>query len=385
MKAIQLAVVLVSIFTTFNCYGQDSVFTMQGKVEQHTGNIACLAVSQNGKYIASGSWDRSLIVYKADTPNQFSKIHTFTRHSAAVSCAYFSKDGKYLVTGGKDFSVNVLNTEKGFDNFMSFMDFKDAVTQVYIDPKSKFVYASSNDGTLRWYDITDAAANAKPRFIKTAGPIPCFLVAPGAKGFMLGTNTGLINVSDGRGTILKKLVGHTDAINALDATADGKWMASAGNDKKVIIWDLNTGAIKFTLQGHKWKVVSVNFSSDGKYLVSACTGGKILVWETETGKMVKGISIEEGDIRAAVLSADLKELYFAPKIESASKYGFYVYKTPLKKFVPAAKTPGKPGTGTNTGKPGVGTVPGKPGSSTTTPSKPGNTGSKPAGNTSKPK
>ncbi|MEA5609801.1 hypothetical protein VB695_17305, partial [Nodularia spumigena UHCC 0060] len=49
--------------------------------------------------------------------------------------------------------------------------------------------------------------------------------------------------------LIRTLTGHSDSVNAIALTPDGKTVIS-GSDKTIKIWDVETGAQKFTLTGH---------------------------------------------------------------------------------------------------------------------------------------
>jgi serine/threonine protein kinase len=83
---------------------------------------------------------------------------------------------------------------------------------------------------------------------------------------------------------VRALAGHKDWVQAVAFSPDGKWLASAGNDKVVLIWDVTTGNQVRTLLGHGSAVNAVAFSPDGKQLASAGNDGIVRLWDTSTGK-----------------------------------------------------------------------------------------------------
>ena len=52
-----------------------------------------------------------------------------------------------------------------------------------------------------------------------------------------------------RGEVIRKLGGHDDAVYAIACSPDGQWLATAGYDRQIHIWELDTGTLQRTLIG----------------------------------------------------------------------------------------------------------------------------------------
>jgi WD40 repeat protein len=60
------------------------------------------------------------------------------------------------------------------------------------------------------------------------------------------------------------LEGHSDSVNSVAFSSDGKTVASASNDRTVQLWNTATGAYRTLETG--FAIEHVSFSSDGSYL-----------------------------------------------------------------------------------------------------------------------
>jgi WD40 repeat protein len=83
------------------------------------------------------------------------------------------------------------------------------------------------------------------------------------------------------------LTGHRGWVRALVVAPDGSWLASAGIDGKMRIWDLSTGVIHRTLTGHCGSVGELVVAPDGSWLASAggdvVTDWEVRIWDPTTG------------------------------------------------------------------------------------------------------
>lgn len=73
-------------------------------------------------------------------------------HSSEMACIAYSPDGQYIATGGEDSKVKLWNTQSSFC-FVTFSEHTSGVTAVQFSRNKKFLVSSSLDGTVRAFDI----------------------------------------------------------------------------------------------------------------------------------------------------------------------------------------------------------------------------------------
>jgi WD40 repeat protein len=73
----------------------------------HTARVGCVAFSPDGRFLAIGSQDRSVIVWDIATGEE---MWTFRGHQDRVALVAFSPDGRRLASASGDGTIKVWDT-----------------------------------------------------------------------------------------------------------------------------------------------------------------------------------------------------------------------------------------------------------------------------------
>jgi WD40 repeat protein len=106
------------------------------------------------------------------------------------------------------------------------------------------------------------------------------------------------------GTQRGELIGHTGPVKAVAITPDGTWLATAGHDKAVRIWDPPTGTQRRELIGHTGPVNAVAIAPDGTWLATAGHDKAVRIWDPPTGTQRRELIGHTGPVNAVAIAPD---------------------------------------------------------------------------------
>ena len=116
--------------------------------------------------------------------------------------------------------------------------------------------------------------------------------------------------------LLRTLKGNSSSVNCVDASPDGKYLASGSDDETLKLWDVNSGECVLILKGHSDVVNSVVASPDRKYLASGSVDGTIKLWDVNSGECIRTLKGYSDIVKSVCWSHDGDLFSYTVKIWS---------------------------------------------------------------------
>ncbi|KIM23652.1 hypothetical protein M408DRAFT_77303 [Serendipita vermifera MAFF 305830] len=261
---------------------------IQKVVQGHQDMVLSVAFSPNGKRIVSGSEDRTIRVWDAETAEMVAG--PFKGHTGSVNSVAVSPDGTRAVSGSGDTTLRVWDIETAEMIAGPFEGHNERINSVKFSPDGTRVISGSEDKTIRIWDAETAEMLVGPFEGHTAS-VSSVAFSPNGTRIVSGSWDSTIRVWNAANAEMVAGIfeGHNDVVTSVTFSPDGTRIVSGSYDGKIRVWDAETlKLIARPFEGHAYSVMSVEFSGDGTRIVSGSTDMTIRVWDATTTEMIVG-------------------------------------------------------------------------------------------------
>lgn len=298
-------------------------------------------------------------------------IHTIKEHNTAVRGIGFDEDGEYFLTGGRDNVIVVYSMHKNFKPVFTYPIHEQIEASGFITIQGrKFIYTGGSNNILKLWDIkTGELITQSPTPLKTneelliidiiklqtndlflvisdqtliqldlstitTTPLPIVKRIAGNHGiiadikyvgphfnlFALATNSPALRIIDPTKPLeLKLYEGHTDILNAVDVSNDGKWIATASKDNEARLWRWNDAHGEFEayarFTGHAGAVTAIALSKSDdvpKFMITGSSDLTVKKWKIPSGA---GQVIKTAEYTRRAHDKDINSIDVAPNDE----------------------------------------------------------------------
>jgi eukaryotic-like serine/threonine-protein kinase len=175
------------------------------------------------------------------------------------------------------------------------------------------VEGSATDCSLGGVELISLDGHTPEALLRGHGDyIQAAAFTPDERGLLTAGHDRNVGVWDlDTGKPVRMLSGHPAYVFAVAVSADGKTAASGDDLNHIYIWDLATGARRADLTGHADSVWALAFSPDGRTLASGSDDFTVRLWSLESMSALRTLTGYSANVRTVALSPDGKRLFTA--------------------------------------------------------------------------
>ena len=331
----------------------------------HAGPVTGLAVSPDGRFVATTSADKTVKVWEVGSR---APRATLTGHTAATWSPAFRPGHPHLATMGSDGSVRVWDHQAGtelakfdtrgrglgavawspdgalvaaatwtaeagagIEGWVALYRFESRellwrvrygvkpITTLAFRPDGRQLAVGTWDAWVGLFAIPgDGAVSADAKLAPVDGSYPVIqhlVYAPDGVTLAAAAKDGITRVfRSADATLARQVGGHTRWVNAVAFGGAGTWMATASSDETIRLWDAASLRPTRVLHGHTTSVTAIAITPDASRIVSGAADGTLRWWDgaladatrttwgTAAESSVYGLDFSRDGTRAATAS-----------------------------------------------------------------------------------
>jgi len=242
----------------------------QNGTTYYISGVYSVAFSPDGKYVASGGTDGDVYVWEVSSKKEIARLAPLLKNAMTPYVSYnalsiaFSPDGKYVVSGSTDKTVRIWEIETqrevaspGFSEGEFFSP--SAANSIAFSPNGRYVAWGGGMAVHVWDTVK------KQEILRMNHDHTMYSIEGGTYS----------PEDDGHSSL--------GTVNSVTYSHDGKYILSASSDNTVRIWDAVTGQEISRIVHHVYDYSSgyagsVAITPNGKYVISRDASNTINLW-----------------------------------------------------------------------------------------------------------
>lgn len=268
----------------------------------HPYPTKAIALSKDEKYIVHGSDSAVLQIY--DLAGRGSRpFAVITDLPGATNDLEFLPDNSGFVVSKSTNSLHLVNHLTGESRVIAAT--REELKAISISPDGSLVAGATWSGKVILINLTDNSQrvlvdDASLRILSVKFSPDGTRLAIGAddKANLRG-HVKLYTLATGE---IRQMGGHRAGVNDIEFSPDGKLLATAGADKRLLLWILaSPEALPISMNNNNGFIWDIAFTGDSDYLIAACSESEIRVWPTNPKllaeqicpKVTRNMTVEE--------------------------------------------------------------------------------------------
>ena len=240
---------------------------------------SAIAVSPDGKWLASGSLERKLYIWGL-TDGNLVQSFALDDNPGHIWAVQFSHDGRLLAMGSGDSNVRIWQLPEGTLRYTLQAHTSD-IRSLAFAPDDRYLASGSNDQMIVVWDMADGT------LVRMLGWNPGYVRAvsysPDGDWLASAAGRGSLRFWDQRGVLMNDISIHEDDLTSLAFSPDGELLAVAARNRLVWLYQLPDFLRLTYVPAHEKESNSLVFSPDGQLLVSGSEDQTFAIWRVDAG------------------------------------------------------------------------------------------------------
>ena len=267
----------------------------------HDNRISSAELSENGKYLLTGSVDKSAKIWSVGA--EIDLIASLEDHNDSVESAHFSPGEKTIITASSDQTVTLWRWDEASrkaEKIVSLFGHQNWLSDARLSADNNSAISASRDGTVRHWFIT---GNPLHSVAGENSPVSDLIYSPDGDQMLTlnGTSSATIWTETGRSYSLSKA---SDTILSAEFSATGKLIATGSENGFVDFWERpQRHQRRIQKKGFQTSILDVAFAPDGSRIATASSDTEADIWKT-TGEHLLTLSGHRSAVNSVAFSPD---------------------------------------------------------------------------------